>query len=291
MARPAPGADRSVAVLELLASHPDERFTLSEVARRCDLNKATAHALLSALSDHGVLLRHPGEKRYSLGPRLIAIGDAARRGYTALDFVAPVLSALADRTGLWARAWRSADDHAVPVAQAGVPVAMARRPLGSVRVPLAPPLGALFVAWSDEPTIQAWLARAASAEAVRPAVEALPFIRARGYAVALASPEWRALSEPREQGEPVPTPDELRRMVLAVARQPLLLADVDEAVTYRAADIGAPVFSSTGAVELVLSVSGLPDEDIPGARLTALAEEVVAAARELTAAVRGRPPT
>jgi DNA-binding IclR family transcriptional regulator len=291
MARPAPGADRSVAVLELLASHPDERFTLSEVARRCDLNKATAHALLSALSDHGVLLRHPGEKRYSLGPRLIAIGDAARRGYTALDFVAPVLGALADRTGLWARAWRAVDDHAVPVAQAGMPRAMVGRSLGSVRLPLAPPLGPLFVAWSDEPTIQAWLARAASTEAVRPALDALPVIRRRGYAVALASPEWRALSEPREPGEPGPAADELRRLLLAVARQPLLLAEVDEAVTYRPADIGAPVFSSTGDVELVLSLAGLPDEDTPGSRLVALAGEVVAAARGLTAAVRGRPPT
>src|SRR5690606_24860778 len=74
VARPAPGAERTVAVLELMAAHPDERFTLSEVARRCGLNKATAHALLSALTARGVLVRHPDEKRYSLGPRLVAIG-------------------------------------------------------------------------------------------------------------------------------------------------------------------------------------------------------------------------
>ena len=106
MARPAPGADRSVAVLELLADHPDERFTLSEVARRCGLNKATAHALLSALTAHGILLRHPEEKRYSLGPRLIAIGDAAHRGYSAIDFAPYVLGRLAADTGLQATAAR-----------------------------------------------------------------------------------------------------------------------------------------------------------------------------------------
>src|SRR5690606_6335189 len=87
VARPAPGAERTVAVLELMAAHPDERCTLSEVARRCGLNRATAHALLSALTARGVLVRHPDEKRYSLGPRLVAIGEAARRGYTAADFV------------------------------------------------------------------------------------------------------------------------------------------------------------------------------------------------------------
>src|SRR4029453_16925825 len=145
-----------VAVLELLANHPEERFTLSEVARRCDLNKATAHALLSALADHGVLLRHPAGSRYSRGPRLVAIGDAARRGYTALDFLPPLLERLATRTGYAARAWQRQDDHVAVVAQSP-----GRRVEGSgVRLPLTPPVGALFMAWSDSATIEAWLARA-----------------------------------------------------------------------------------------------------------------------------------
>jgi DNA-binding IclR family transcriptional regulator len=192
MARPAPGADRSVAVLELLAAHPDERFTLSEVARRCSLNKATAHALLSALSARGVLLRHPEEKRYSLGPRLIAFGEAARHGYTAADFVPPVVEALASGTGQWARAWQVRGDQVVCVAQAGAPAIGG----GPSVLPLIPPVGAAVMAWSDAPTREAWLARAASAEVVAHAVDALPTIRRRGYAVTLASDEWRSLTGP-----------------------------------------------------------------------------------------------
>jgi DNA-binding IclR family transcriptional regulator len=291
VARPAPGADRSVAVLELLARHPDERFTLSEVARRCSLNKATAHALLSALSDHGVLLRHPGEKRYSLGPRLIAIGDAARRGYKALDFVGPLLDALAERTGLWARAWQVVDDHAAPVSEAGAPAELAGAAAGTVRLPLAPPVGAPFVAWSDGPTIEAWLARSASADAVRPALDALPAIRRRGFAVTLASPEWRELSVPRPPGRPAPSPDEVRRLALAVARQQLLLAEIDEAAGYRCADVAAPVFSAAGEVEVVLSLSSPAGEVTTGAGVLALGAALVTAAGELTAAVRGHPPT
>ena len=290
MARPAPGADRSVAVLELLASHPEERFTLSEVARRCELNKATAHALLSALTDRGVLLRHPGEKRYSLGPRLVAIGDAARRGYTALDFVGPVLDGLVARTGLWARAWRRVEDHAVEAADAGRPPDRPGVLAAPVRLPLAPPLGVLFVAWSDEPSVEAWLARAASGDAVRPALDALPVVRHRGFAVTLASPEWRALSDPRPAGEPAPAPDEERRLLLAVARQPLLVGDLDAAATYRPAEVAAPVFSFTGEVELVLSLAGPAGEDVTGARMLALGAEVVAAATGLTDSVRGQRP-
>ena len=71
MARPAPGADRVVRVLDFLAAHPDDRFTLSELARRLELNKATAHALLVTLTDSGYLLRHPTDMTYSLGPALI----------------------------------------------------------------------------------------------------------------------------------------------------------------------------------------------------------------------------
>ncbi len=296
MARPAPGADRSVAVLELLAGHPDERFTLSEVARRCGLNKATAHALLNALSEHGVLLRHPGEKRYSLGPRLVAIGDAARRGYTAVDFAAPVLERLAAVTGLWARAWRLGDDHITSAGAAGGPGG--GDPHTVVRLPAAPPVGALFMAWSDEPTVEAWLARAATVDAVRPAFEALPAIRREGFAVTLASPEWRALTEPPARSAPAapgatrlaPAPVDQRALLQAVSRQALLVAQIDDAAAYAVSDIGAPVFGATGGVDLVVSVSGLASGPCTGAQIRSVAAQVIHAAAELTAAVRGRRP-
>ena len=286
MARPAPGADRSVAVLDLLANHPDERFTLSEVARRCGLNKATAHALLSALSDHGVLLRHPAEKRYSLGPRLVAIGDAARRGYSAVDFVSGVLDRLDDATGLVARGWRVEDDSLVAVGRARD---WRDRDIdGAVRLPLAPPLGAVFMAWADAPTTEAWLARAAAVEGVRAAHDALPAIRGLGFGVTLASPEWGALVAPPG---PPPSPDMRRSLLLAVARQGLLPTSIDPDAKYRPAEVAAPVFSAGGRVELAVAVAGPADEDVTGARLLALGREVAAAADDLTAAVRGlRPP-
>ena len=293
MARPAPGADRSVAVLELLAAHPDERFTLSEVARRCDLNKATAHALLTALTDRGVLLRHPEEKRYSLGPRLVAIGEAARRGYTAADFVPPVLAGLAAETGLWARAWRIASDHVVSVAQAGAPRHLAT---GSpVRLPLVPPVGALFVAWADELTAEAWLARAGSVEAVRPALDALPAIRRQGFSVTRDSPEWRALSGPVRPVGPGAAaagsdPEVRRSLIAAISRQSLVHPAFDATRSYRPAEIEAPVFDARGKVDLVVALTCPVGSELPGDRVIALARRVVTAADGLTDAVRGRRP-
>jgi DNA-binding IclR family transcriptional regulator len=298
MARPAPGADRSVAILELLAAHPGDRFTLSEVARRCSLNKATAHALLAALSERGILLRHPDEKRYSLGPRLVEIGAAAQRGYTAIDFAPAALDRLSVATGRWSRAFSRREDWVATVAQARAPADV--DPLDPVALPLTPPLGALWMAWSDRPSVEAWLARAAAADAVGPSQAALPAIRHAGYAVTRASPELRLLSRPvppagsaataADRRQRRPTPDEVRTLLAAIGRQHLLLTDVDDAGIYRIADVAAPVFDASGAVALVVAVSGLDDGDVRGTEIRDLGTRVAATAEALTAAVRGRRP-
>jgi DNA-binding IclR family transcriptional regulator len=297
VARPAPGADRSVAILELLAAHPTDRFTLSEVARRCSLNKATAHALLATLSQHGILLRHPDDKRYSLGPRLVEIGAAALRGYTAIDFAPATLERLSTATGRWCRAFARQEDRISVVAQARVPADV--DPLDPVALPLTPPLGALWMAWSDRPTVEAWLARAAAADAVGPSQEALPAIRRDGYGVTRASPELRLLSRPAlTAGAPAaatrrerrPTLDELRALLAAIGRQHLLLIDVEDAGTYRIADVAAPVFDASGNAALVVAVSGLDEVELRGTDVRALGAHVAAAAEALTAAVRGQRP-
>jgi DNA-binding IclR family transcriptional regulator len=287
MARPAPGAVRSVAVLELLAAHPDERFTLSEVARRCELNKATAHALLSALTERGVLLRHPAEKRYSLGPALVAIGDAARRGYSAADFAGPVLRRLAADTGLWARLWAVEPDHLVEVAGAGRPSWLSDRPPS--RLPLVPPIGAVAMAYADTVTVEAWLARAPSAEGSAVAAAVLPSIRADGYSISRASDEWAALAGTGPASGSHPGEAATRDLLRAVADRHLLSSANGTAATdpLRIADVTAPVFGPRGDVGLVVSVTG--DDRVRRWReARALAARVVDAARDLTDASGGR---
>lgn len=288
MARPAPGANRSVAVLDLLAAHPDERFTLSEVARRCHLNKATAHALLAALAEHGILLRHPEEKRYSLGPRLVEIGEAARRGYSVIDFLPAALGQLAIETGAPARASRLVDTLLVVVATAAG--GGGREGATHPRLPLVPPLGALFMAWADDPTAEAWLARAAASDSVGHGIAALPVIREMGVAITPATPAWEQLVAPVLPASGPPGPDEQRRLLAEVSRLRLVGPEIDEGGTYRVADVEAPVFGSAGEVEVALGVTGLGGREVTGAELQKLATQVRAAAAALTAAIRGRRP-
>jgi DNA-binding IclR family transcriptional regulator len=299
--RPSPGAERVVAVLEFLANHPDERFTLSEVARECHLNKATAHALLTELTGRGVLLRHPDEKRYSLGPRLVPIGDAAVQGYRIEDFAPTVLKRLAATTGATSAALLHdpVDDHADVVNQV---VAGRSLPLPT-HWPLVPPLGAVFFAWADDPSAEAWLARCPAGGSVQQALEALATVRRDRVMIGAAVPPWRQLTallrelHPATVGISAPAvPEEteqeaVRHALYELSRSRALVTDIVPDVTYEIAYVAAPVFDHTGTVRLAV-MSG-PRDDQPfvrGRALRDLAAAVATAADELTAAVFGRRP-
>jgi DNA-binding IclR family transcriptional regulator len=54
--------------------------------------------------------------------------------------------------------------------------------------------------------------------------------------------------------------------------------------------VAAPVFGTSGAVELTVAVSGLDGRELRGDELRAVAEHVKAAGDDLTTAIRGRRP-
>lgn len=76
--RASPPTARVVAVLDFLASHPQEQFGLSELARRLDLSKPTCLGIVTTLAEAGYLVRDAAEKTYRLGPRLITLGHTAQ---------------------------------------------------------------------------------------------------------------------------------------------------------------------------------------------------------------------
>lgn len=71
-------ASRVVRALEHLASHGPAR--LDEVAAVLDVHKSNALRLLTTLREHGWVVTDDTRSRYSVGPRLIAIGEAAVGG-------------------------------------------------------------------------------------------------------------------------------------------------------------------------------------------------------------------
>ncbi|WP_131742665.1 IclR family transcriptional regulator [Actinomadura roseirufa] len=98
-AEPKPGTqsvDRAVAVLRSFES--TARQTPTEIAHRLGLSVSTAHRIVGALHDTGMLGRDPRTERYFLGPTAAILGRLAleRMGATLLQ---PPLTALRDGTG------------------------------------------------------------------------------------------------------------------------------------------------------------------------------------------------
>lgn len=72
-------ASRVVVALEHLATHGTAR--LDDVADVLGVHKSNALRLLSTLKEHGWVVADETKSRYSVGPRMIAIGEAAVGGF------------------------------------------------------------------------------------------------------------------------------------------------------------------------------------------------------------------
>ncbi|MEX0787296.1 MAG: IclR family transcriptional regulator [Anaerolineales bacterium] len=97
---PYPGtqsARRAVALLKAF-SGPEGPRSLTDLARRVRLSKATAFRLLSALESEGLVTKEAESGEYRLGPETIALGWQAVQSNALIPTVRPILKGLARRT-------------------------------------------------------------------------------------------------------------------------------------------------------------------------------------------------
>ena len=258
MARPAPAVDRAVDVLDFLADNPRDTFSLSELARRLDLNKASAHATLNALVDRGYLLRHPVRKDYRLGPRLIAVGEAAREQYPVVEFARDELRRLSEDIGTECVASAPIGDEMVIVDRAG-PV----RPIGlsiavGHRFPLVPPMGTIFMAWSTPDQIDEWLRRVEVDEERERYRSALVNVRDRGWSAGRDTDDYQLL-------------------------------EMERATEWSVTTLGAPVFDAEGTVAMGIFVLAFRDALTPD-QVPEVAERLMKATGSITESIHGRHP-
>lgn len=288
MARPSPGVERAIAVLDFLAAHPGEGFTLSELARRLELNKATAHALLATLTESGYLLRHPTRLTFQLGPALIALGAAAHGQFEAADFALEEMRSLSDELGLECLATTAVGDEMLIVSRAGPP-----RSLNSVqpgqRLPLTPPLGSVFMAWASDEEVERWLTRAPAEDTdhYRAGLEA---VRRRGYAVGLEADPRAALGQALRG---LADDDRARllvdQLIDELGHQEYILTAIDRQGRYLVNHLVAPVFGPDGDVVLALSLFGFTGA-ITGKQVERYGDRLLEATRNVTKSIHGREP-
>jgi DNA-binding IclR family transcriptional regulator len=280
---------RTVALLDFLATRPGEAFTLSELARRLELNKSTAHAMLVTLTDTGYVARHPVEKSYTLGPALVALGEAAAKAppVEVSQFAREEMRALADELQLQCVASRVIGADIVILAEAGTPEPLGQRIVVGQRLPFVPPLGTVFVAWSPPEEIDAWLRRlgpgATKAELTRYR-DAVDAVRARGYSIGLEADARRELGRAVAQRDP-----HLEEIVEKLGHQEYILLGLEHSASYRISMVAAPVFGPDATLVMALSLFGFRDRT-DAAELARAGNRLRQATRAVTQALRGREP-
>ena len=286
MARPAPAIGRTIALLNFLAAHPDEAFGLSELARRLDINKATAHAMLLTLTDAGYLLRHPSTKSFTLGPALISVGNAAGgRQLEVVDYARDEMRRLGDDLGVQCVASAAIGEEIVLLARSGDPQPLGLSVQVGQRLPLVPPLGTVFLAWSGPEEIDRWLRHlgpGAGDEQLARYRRAVTAVRRRGYSIGLDTARMHA--------GPRPLRDAAVQVVEEVPHDEYILLELERSASYRLSHIAAPVFGPDGRVVLALTLMGFRHE-LTAEQVPEHAERLQRATRAVTTAIHGRGPS
>jgi DNA-binding IclR family transcriptional regulator len=292
---PSPAALRACEVLEHLAAHPEESFTVSELARRLGIPRATCDAVLMALAARGFVTRGEPDLRYTLGPSAVAVGDAARVAGALPAAASPVAEELAraTRTCVALVTRDGAQTRVERVFDHG-PAFGVRARVGE-SVPLVPPFGAVFVAWDPEPLVERWLDRAPGAltpeERGRYRV-ALAAVRARGFSVGVADarPDLAGILE--ELLERPDAEDSLRARDAAIhqiTHSEYLAVALDGDTLHRVNQMSAPVFDRHGHVAVALMVLG-PNHGRTADDVVALGGRLLRAACDVTMRIGGAFP-
>jgi DNA-binding IclR family transcriptional regulator len=287
---------RVIDVINFLAAHPTEAFTLSELAEHLALSNGSAHRVLATLTDARYLSRHPKHKTYSLGVALVAVGQAALEKHRGIDIARREMARLTGELKAQCIATAIVDDELLFLAKEGVPQTHDGLARVGERRPFVPPLGLGHIAWADKNAIATYLARAQTtlSDPLRDYLKtALSVIRQRGYAVGANGDALRALHQtathPAQSKSDVAYRSQIGELIGALTEKEIQLFDIADAGSDGISYISVPIFSPLGTVTLELALSGMPD-NLSVAEIERYAERLRATAAIVTSETHGRVP-
>jgi DNA-binding IclR family transcriptional regulator len=300
VARPSPQTERLVDLVEALAGRPDEGLSLTELALLLEVTPATCHPMVTELTRRGWLRRHPVRRTYRLGPALVAVGRAAAGATETQELARAALVGLQAEHRVDGVVLAVSEDVATIV-----DLVPDRRGSGlqvGDQVPFRAPLGASIAAWSDERTVERWLAAGDPPASLRRSyVELLDAVRDRGYAVELTGTVDARIYEVLAQiggagrdGTSDPAAERVRALLDEVVGEVggpegFHPVTIDRRRSYQVGTMSAPVFDARAEVTLLLAVRGLP-EQVSGREVERIGRRLVAAGDEVTSASGGRRP-
>ncbi|WP_018178895.1 IclR family transcriptional regulator [Jongsikchunia kroppenstedtii] len=295
LGRTSPPTARVVRILDFLSSTPDERFTLAELSRGCEISKPTCLGIVTELCAAGYVARDEATKTYVLGPAVIDVGLAAQRGHQAGPVVRDELVALSDRFGTICNASAVVGDKIVVLESVAPPGQEAPARVGQT-FPFAPPVGILYLFWQSDSDLERWLA----GDSVLPTDldrdrlwELARGARARGFVIEGMRADQMRLHTILAGATAHRLPMDVRRLLGEMAAglgdrlyftgEPQELSSDDEIYL-----IATPSFDADGRQSAVITMYA--DRATVHHDPMFLGAELRAAADRITASVRGRDP-
>lgn len=288
---------RVLDVFNFLAAHPTEAFTLAEIARNVGLSNGSAHRILTTMADAQFLSRNERHKTYSLGIALVAVGQAAVEKHRGVEVARREMARLAVELSVLCSITAIADDDLLLLAKEGRP--QSHKGLNRVgeRQPMVPPVGLCHIAWSDEQSTQAYVAKASgymSKVMQKHLLQAFPLIRRRGYSISAFGPAMRKLRQVMILPIGQVRDDSYWASVLELtgqlsANELQLLSLDDKTVADGISYISAPVFSPDSTVSFELVITGMPT-DLKAKEIVRCADRLCEVAAIVTSEIYGRPP-
>lgn len=187
------------------------------------------------------------------------------------------------------------NDHELTKALAAVGPGVAMQEQLGERIPLIPPLGEAFVAWSSQAPVEAWLGRISqpTAELVDRFRRRLDDVRARGFAVsrlcAESASRYAALTSAMREyaaGELTPARERAVRAVIADAAQFFETVDIAADDSYDIGAVVVPVLGADGNAVLCLRATQL-QQGVTGLQVSAWIATLQEAAGAVAAALAG----
>jgi DNA-binding IclR family transcriptional regulator len=285
--RLSPAAERVMSILTFLGRHPDERFTMSALARQLKMNKATAHTLLLTLTARGFLLRHPTEKTYRLGPALVALGESAVLDEReAADFAHAEMRKISAELEMMCVVSAAVGEEIIILSRVDPHQRIRGYPRPGQRLPHAAPVGAVFMAWSSRAAVHEWLERGGPKAVENPDyyLDALAGVRERGFAVNLLPISGSQFAASIVEADfAAPT------QMLSASEFDHLFRRSEEAGAPAVVNLIAPVFHADGRVLLSLTVEA-PVQTGDDQGLLAHGRRLLEAASRVTESIRGVAP-
>jgi DNA-binding IclR family transcriptional regulator len=268
------------AILNFIADHPGQAFTLTDLVKALKLSRATCHALLTGLVEVGYLYR-AGDKSHILGPALASIGRVASQHASPLQVSQPEMRLLADQFDVVCAAFFrdrneiTVRDRASSVSNFGLMV-----PVGT-RLKMSPTFGADFNAWLPQPEVDAWLEGydpPITPERRALVMAGMAFMREHRFQVHIRNPG--TIDAARDQGRAYSDD--------TVVYPTLQLAGFENTMDYQVDAIVSPVFELRGQIAFMLGLVGF-NRTVSGKELWVMGTQLREACERISSFITGRP--